>query len=260
MLKASIADSGSDCMFCQEPKNELPSWGTLLPLFPPSLLCNNCENQLKAIAGPSCAICSRPQPVNEVCEDCKRWESDPDLQGILDHNRSLYRYNNIMQEMIAQWKYRGDAALALIFRENIRKLYLHHYTGYIPVPIPLSSKRLIERGFNQSQLLADFTNEPLAFYEKWQLLTRKSSPVPAVLPLLERTIHEEKQSKKSRRERLLAKENPFQLSSAFKFSVNSKNFILLDDIYTTGTTLRKAAKRLKEHGAKSVCAITLARG
>ncbi len=212
------------------------------------------------LAGPSCNICSRPQPVNEVCEDCKRWESDPDWQGILDHNRSLYRYNDIMQEIIAQWKYRGDAVLALIFRENIRKFYLHHYTDYIPVPIPLSSKRLQERGFNQSELLADFTNEPLAFYEKWQLFTRKSSHVPAVSPILERTIHEEKQSKKSRRERLSSKENPFQLSSDLELSVNSKNIILLDDIYTTGTTLRKASKLLKEHGAKSVCAITLARG
>ncbi|MFB4165208.1 ComF family protein [Alteribacillus sp. JSM 102045] len=252
MLKASLNDSCTHCIFCGELKNESPSWSTLLPLAPPSLLCERCNNELEEITEPGCTLCSRPLLEKKRCEDCARWEEDPNWEGVLDHNQSLYRYNAHMQEIIAKWKYRGDAVLALIFSENIRQLYLRTYTDYIPVPIPLSSKRLQERGFNQSQLLADFTNTR----QKWW---KRKSLLP-VTSFLERTLHEEKQSKKSRRERLASKQNPFHLSSSTEISISSKKFVLFDDIYTTGTTVRKAAQRLKEQGASKVCSITLARG
>ncbi|WP_331435273.1 phosphoribosyltransferase family protein [Bacillus sp. SA1-12] len=73
--------------------------------------------------------------------------------------------------------------------------------------------------------------------------------------LLWRT-HHEKQSKKSRMERLAA-ENVFSYASSSK--IEDKQILLVDDIYTTGSTLRNAAKLLVDNGAKTVFSLTLIR-
>jgi len=104
------------------------------------------------------------------------------------------------------------------------------------VPIPLSPQRLYERGFNQSAALiheAGFT----------------------VTELLHR-IHSEKQSKKSRFDRI----HFHQVFQPLNLHIENKKIILIDDIYTTGSTLYHAAKVLKAGGAASVCSLTLARG
>ncbi|WP_353737005.1 phosphoribosyltransferase family protein [Bacillus sp. CMF12] len=104
------------------------------------------------------------------------------------------------------------------------------------VPIPLSSERLYERGFNQSSALiheAGFT----------------------VTELLSR-IHSEKQSKKSRQERI----HLHQVFQPLNVDIEDKIILLIDDIYTTGSTLYHAAKVLKAGGAESISSITLARG
>ena len=101
------------------------------------------------------------------------------------------------------------------------------------MPIPLSVVRHRERGFNQAEMLTAF-------------LDRKS------VALLQRKDGE-KQSKKSRQDRIFA-ENPFRM----KKTIN-KPVILVDDIYTTGATLRHAANVLKQQGCPKVCAFTLIR-
>ena len=104
------------------------------------------------------------------------------------------------------------------------------------VPIPLSPERLQERGFNQAEALI----------------------VEAGLQsanLLKRT-HSEKQSKKSRSDRIHVP----QVFSLEPTTLEGKRILLVDDIYTTGSTLRHAAKILVENGAASVSSITIARG
>ncbi|WP_367379308.1 ComF family protein [Rossellomorea aquimaris] len=118
----------------------------------------------------------------------------------------------------------------------ILKNYIEKSEFDLVTPIPLSNERLYERGFNQSTaLLEEAEVRPSC------LLTR---------------IHSEKQSKKTRRERL-QQEQVFQLGVG---DVKGKRVLLFDDIYTTGTTLRQAAKLLKEAGAREVSSLTLARG
>ncbi|WP_311921608.1 ComF family protein [Heyndrickxia sporothermodurans] len=138
--------------------------------------------------------------------------------------------------MLARFKYRGDYILAKIFSQKIQK-ELEKISYDAIVPIPLSNERLLERGFNQSTALATEANINVA-----NLLTR---------------VHTEKQSKKSRQERI-------HLQQVFNrrddVKLEGENILLIDDIYTTGSTLRHAAKILKEAGAKSVTSITIARG
>jgi len=156
----------------------------------------------------------------------------------LNKNFSIYSYNEYMKEVIAKWKYRGDYVLGEMFKELFVQRFHQHFStirkNAVIMSIPLSKERLFERGFNQAFMLATF-------------LTAK------VNESLQR-VHNEKQSKKSRRERLKTT-NPFNLTKPI-----NKPVILVDDIYTTGQTIRHAASVLKRNGCPQVYAYTLIRG
>ncbi|WP_199690043.1 MULTISPECIES: phosphoribosyltransferase family protein [Clostridia] len=142
-----------------------------------------------------------------------------------------------MQEIITKWKYRGDYELGYIFKNafhtHFQKMMLTAAKTHLAIPIPLSVERQVERGFNQAEMLAQFL------------------PIPKA-PYLQR-VTSEKQATKTRSERM-GSANPFQLRKPI-----NKPIILVDDIYTTGTTLRHAAKVLIEHGCPEVISFTLIR-
>ncbi|RSL35130.1 ComF family protein [Salibacterium salarium] len=234
----------SYCLYCGEDTTPLTSWTSL---FLPSSqsLCSECVASLERITGNVCPRCSRPRTSATVCEDCLRWENSSHWSGLLKQNYSLYVYNEKMKDVIARWKYRGDAVIGYAFHQPVVSVYKKYFNGYVPVPIPLSIERAEERGFNQSEMLASF-------------LQQARPPSPSMEHALIRSIHEDKQSKKSRQERIHSAIQPFQFNK--KSSIKGKNIVLLDDIYTTGTTLRKAADILKIHGAEKICSITLIRG
>lgn len=220
------------CLWCDEEIIEERDWLHLFTSTSTHSLCNRCREGLVLLQGNRCLKCSRKYD-EKLCFDCKRWgKKDP-----LNFNVSLFIYNEQMKEMVAQWKYRGDYVLGLAFKKNFIKGFLntfHDKQNYVLVPIPLSNERLKERGFNQAEMLASF--------------------LPGRIENLLQRTKNEKQAKKTRRERLLMK-NPFRL----KKKVNTP-VILIDDIYTTGMTLRHASYVLREGGCKEVYAYTLIRG
>ncbi|MFL6558042.1 MAG: ComF family protein, partial [Bacillus sp. (in: firmicutes)] len=139
------------------------------------------------------------------------------------------------KETIAKFKFRGGYVLAKIFSDRIKEK-LSEIAPDLLVPIPLSEERQYERGFNQAAALlieSDFSPA--------NLLTR---------------IHSEKQSKKSRSERIHLPQ-VFQIMD--EIQIVGKQVVLIDDIYTTGSTLRHAAKLLKEAGAETIQSLTIAR-
>src|SRR5699024_4555067 len=123
-------------------------------------------------------------------------------------NYSIYTYNEQMSEIIAKWKYRGDYVLANIFKELFVQVFKEVFSNVlsesIVVPIPLSKERLQIRGFNQAETLASF-------------LPNNSNKILA-------RIHSEKQSKKTRHERITTA-NPFAVHGKI-----NKSVILVDDI------------------------------
>ena len=223
------------CVWCHEELTEESGWKSLLLKMPERVCCESCAGLLKPITGKTCRICSRELETDsdELCFDCLRWERDPEWEGILAGNVSLFHYDDAMKEMLAKYKYRGDYALASLFRPAV-KACLSRIEYDCLVPIPLSTERLAERGFNQTEGLIEGL-----VYEN--LLVRK---------------HSEKQSKKTRRERLGA-EAVFRAANPVR--PPGKSIVLVDDIYTTGATLRQAARVLKQAGAVTVRSVTLAR-
>ncbi|WP_349728710.1 ComF family protein [Peribacillus frigoritolerans] len=227
------------CLVCDEGMKQAFTWRSLLKRAEARAICEGCEGKLNRITGDTCTMCSRELDreyrTGDLCLDCSRWERDVEWGGYLSKNISLFHYNECLKDIIAKYKYRGDYALAEVFapflKERLKEMEFDLVTA-----IPLSHERLKERGFNQGQALAD-----LIGLQTVETLTR---------------IHTEKQSKKSRQERI-------SLPQVFQVMqpdlLERKSILIIDDIYTTGTTLRHAAKALITAGAKEVSSITLAR-
>lgn len=229
------------CLYCDAVIQEQMTWRKFLFGASDQKLCETCKGKLAVITGLTCRKCSRPlaelasEYIHEdICHDCFRWEDDAKWAGNLENNASIYQYNDFLKALMARYKYRGDYVLAKVFSEEVRNT-LSEASFDLLVPIPLSKERLLERGFNQATGLA-----VEAGFETVDALVR---------------VHGEKQSKKSREERI-------HLKQVFKVTepVLDKRILLIDDIYTTGSTLQHAAKALVESGAKSISSFTLARG
>lgn len=232
----------SRCLICHEIIQPAVSWSALFAEEKEKHLCSSCENKLERINGDCCRICSRPFVYLEeqfrhgdLCNDCVRWEEDSEWGSFLEKNVSLFLYNDFLKEVIARFKFRGDYILAKAFAEFLQKK-MAQMTYDLLLPIPLSAERLYERGFNQAEALISESG-----FTPARCLTR---------------IHSEKQSKKSRLERIHFPQ-VFQLAEGI--NVQGKKILLIDDIYTTGSTLRHAAKLLKRAGAERIQSLTLAR-
>lgn len=221
-----------NCLICDHQIEAEMTWTTLFNLKHQPPICLTCTNQFAKIGTPTCTYCGRDD--QQTCTDCTRWQK----RDLMTMNRSVYRYNEFLKETIARFKYRGDYALA----EAFAKVFIDGVKNCFPtlpdetklVPIPLSEARLKSRAFNQAEALAR-----LLPYQTVFLLKRMTG---------------EKQAKKNRQARL-AMENPFELNA----ETVPESVIIIDDIYTTGTTIHHAAKVLKDAGCKKIVSFTLAR-
>jgi competence protein ComFC len=233
------------CLDCHSEIDYPITWNSLLFTPEELWLCQKCSSELQLITGERCHICSRPlsflepQYIKEgTCFDCIRWEQDPNLAGVLTQNTSIYTYNDFLKEYLARFKYRGDYLLVKAFTEAVQQ-EISKIDFDLLTTIPLSPERLKERGFNQAEALtkeSGLTTHPL--------LIRK---------------HSEKQSKKSRQQRIHSEE-VFQPKPDLITDITNKSILIIDDIYTTGTTLRHAANLLKLAGAYEISSLTIARG
>ncbi|MCY7678509.1 MULTISPECIES: ComF family protein [Bacillus] len=225
------------CLICEGHFVASFTWKSLL-LLNDDRLCIACKHRLEKIQRPICPACGRAQSNDQLCQDCSRWKERLDSTTVLVKNRSVYAYNDLMKDVLSRFKFRGDTALAELFKQDVQAIFKRSFSIKEPVliPIPLSKERLNERGFNQSVILASLIGQPIQ------------------QPLVK--IHQSKQSKKKKNERLDQK-GMFQINQTDV--IVQRDVILIDDIYTTGATIYDAARILKEAGAKSVSSFTLIR-
>lgn len=209
------------------------TWSNWLTIEKRLPICKSCENYLEKIAEPRCQRCSRTSQ-KQLCFDCREWQR---LGDNIEANYSIFNYNQQMKQIISAWKFRGDYVLREIFRAELQATFLTHFAAMqddvVLVPVPLSKNRMQERGFNQSLALAEMIEAPIQ-----EVLGRNVG---------------EKQAKKDRKTRL-RRENPFFVNMSIQ-----QTAVIIDDIYTTGTTIRQAAQQLKNAGCPKVYSITLAR-
>ncbi len=215
--------------------------GSIIDIGKPPWFCSECEESVRFILPPVCAKCGAHIDGEETyCVDCKN--SD---ESNLKTNYSFLLYEEPIRGIIHSFKYfnRKDYAEGLVdlaLRKTALAITNH---ADIIIPVPLHSKRLKERGFNQAEELAFLFSERMGI----QLLTNN----------LVRIRETQKQSMCTHDKRRENVKGAFVLKDGKVIS--GKAVMLVDDIYTTGSTLNECAGILLSHGATQVFSVTLAK-
>jgi len=201
-------------------------------------LCPECLGKLSRLLPPLCPNCGRPQASGIICPDC--WQRQTEIDGI----RSLFRFDDIIRKAIHQLKYRNLKAISPCLAELLADYLISNpLPGEALMCVPLHTRRLRERGYNQSNLLARRLGERID------------------LPVIENCLIRVKQTQPQVRAADV-EERRRNVADAFMCRderVNGRQIILIDDVCTSGATLESCAVALKNKGATSVWGLTLAR-
>ena len=201
--------------------------------------CLICSNEfIEKPSWSSLFMIKQPQVICDKCQNKfeqaemkdyrKDWEGTI-FEGALDSITSIYCYNEFIKDVLHQYKFLQDVELAKIFQEDF--VHLKSEPALI-VPIPMHPEKLKERTFAQVD----------------ELLI--AADIPFTQPL-QKTMNTT-QGKKSKLERTQS-----EILFTVTENVAGKSILLIDDLYTTGTTLHHAAYVLKQSGATSVNALTV---
>lgn len=211
--------------------------------YPPfgQKVCPSCIKKIKYVHAPRCFKCGKElkKETDEYCFDCRR------RRHIFEQGRALFEYQSV-SDSIYRYKYVHRKEYAAFYGEQI-VLYLgdlmRDWHADILVPVPIHPARKRKRGFNQAECLADEIGNRLQIPVEKQLIKRIRNTMP------------QKELDDSERQNNLKK--------AFKIGINSvklKSAIIIDDIYTTGSTIDACASILRDAGVKKIYFITLAIG
>ena len=210
----------------------------------PNSICTNCISDFNTMDPPFCTICGVPFPSkaieNHPCENCMR--TKPHFEAAL----APYAYEGPALEAILKLKYGKKTfvadAVGPLLAEFVKTRFMPP-GPFLIMPVPLHPRRLRERGFNQSLLLARQIAKKLKGDLDFLSLRRVKYTIPQT------TL-----SRKGRRKNV---ENAFLLKTPNR--VAEKNILLVDDVMTTGNTLNECARVLTGGGANAVFCTTLAR-
>ncbi|MEQ1517801.1 MAG: ComF family protein, partial [Usitatibacteraceae bacterium] len=203
-------------------------------------ICADCYRDLPFRTAPGCPRCCAPVAHGQICGACL---ADPPN---FDTSTSAFTYAYPLDRLVQAYKFNATLSLLPLFAEALTRAVRAGTPADTPrvdlvVPLPLAPKRLAERGFNQSSLLAERVSHSLgARFEARGMLRIRETPPQAGL---------------SRKERLKNVRGAFDCSKR----LDGMRIAVVDDVMTTGATLSEAAKALKKAGAAHVSAWVIAR-
>ena len=207
-------------------------------IFINGIFCTDCFAKITIIDEPICKKCGKlfttGMPINALCNECE-------TNGrLFSQARSLLLYDNITQKIILSIKSHANENVA----NTCSKLIYYKYRELFDnidfiVPVPSHWLRTLYRGFNPADIIAK------------ELSIVSGIKVNRSLRRIRRT---EYQHKKSKSERLRNLDNAFSCKNT---SLCNKNVLLVDDVFSTGSTLNECTKTLLNNKAKSVTCITI---
>lgn len=207
-------------------------------------VCRGCAETIRFLEHPLCFRCGRPlEQEEEYCETCKRYEFR------YDSGFAPFAYRGGIRQSLIRFKYGHRAEYASFYARAILKFgewRIAHWKPDILLAVPVHRRRQIKRGYNQASLVA----------EELSRLTG----IPCRNSLIRRTRHTKPQKELDIYQRRANLKNAFCLNpkEAADIHLNSiRSAVIIDDIYTTGSTVDTIAAILKNHHVQEVHFITV---
>lgn len=210
------------CTFCE----------CIISLSVDKLICDECEEDYPFIEESLCQKCGKQiNTENYLCNDCSI------TINFYEKGIALYPYDGMIKEALYRFKYGGRRKYAQFFAkmmtEQLEQTNFYKEIDLI-IPVPISKERRVQRGYNQTEELTKYIS--------------KYTNIPWDKDILIRTKHTKPQSSFAPSQRRQNIKNAFQCT----YSLNSKVILIIDDIYTTGSTINECARVLKKAGAQDI--------
>jgi ComF family protein len=200
-----------------------------------SPICRSCWGTIERYRGPACRVCAVPivSIHARLCGECL--SRPPCFSSVFAYGL----YSGALREAVHLFKFLGIRRLGGPLGRLLCSLPVP--AADMIVPVPLSKGRLRQRGFNQSLLLARAVSKDLGIHLSMDCLVKKRDTLP--------------QTGLGANERVKNLKNVFETRG----DVAGKKVILLDDVMTTGATVRECARTLSRAGADEIIVVVLAR-
>lgn len=209
-------------------------------------VCAKCEPLIHRVSAPSCSTCGSPffgeVGGERLCPHCEG------LRPVYDEGRTTTLFKGAARALIHELKYHKGHHVLHDLEEIVRGSA--HVTDFIRdtilVPVPLHPRKERERGYNQTSLLAE-------------AMARAAGGATRVEPLLKRVADTASQTTFDRRSRRANLKNAFALAKGVTINPTSP-YTLVDDVFTTGSTLNSCAGVLRRAGAARLNVVTFSHG
>jgi len=234
----------ADCRICGEPLIRI----SRLPV------CEACLDSIHPVAGALCSVCGEriatgyvQEAAGEVlCGLCRR------LEPPFAKASAYGSYESGLRDLIHMLKYQGVRPAANVLGRMLAEAAADLEAGWMPsavlvIPVPLSSAKLRVRGFNQAELIARTALKLIASGDRYALAT----------DVLERSRDTQSQIGLSRHQRRENLRGAFRVKNRERLL--GREVLLVDDVFTTGTTASECARVLRRAGAARVWVATVAR-
>ena len=208
-------------------------------------LCPECFHQINFIVSPYCAHCGTPligvdlNSSNLLCALCL------DKKDIFRLRRAAFLYDESSKKILLDFKFADHVENKKLLSQWLYWAGKDIFDAGVDliIPVPLHYTRLFKRKYNQSALLANELSRLSGIPANFSCLRKTKRTLPQVL--------------------CNQKKRTSNLRDAFTIFhselIKGKRIVLIDDVYTTGSTVRECAKMLKKAGAKSIDALTVAK-
>ena len=185
------------------------------------------ENVLNLFFPIKCGVCGKIGL--PICKECEESLKPYEINLVQKDKFFIYKYQDIIRNLLLNYKFNDASYLANSFAyliKNNKKIYSILKSYDIIIPVPLHKKRMNERGYNQTELIA------------------KKLGIPVETNCLIKAKNIKPQSTKTAKERQIDIKSVFAIQNVEK--IKNKKLLLLDDIYTTGSTANECIKTLSK--------------
>lgn len=205
-------------------------------------LCDACREKVFYIREPRCKKCGKPirYEEQEYCRDCQK-QSFHYIQG-----KSLWIHKGAVPWSIYQFKYHNRRIYGRFYAQELYRLYgkwIREQKIDLIVPIPLHWWRKRKRGYNQAEIIARHLGELTGIPVDAKIVIRKKYTKP------QKTLNN--------KERVKNLKDVFEIK---KTQVSGKHILLIDDIYTTGSTIDAVSRLLLEKKHNKIWFLTISIG